>query len=327
MRAIVWTRYGPPEGLRLEQVSKPTPAPHEILIRVRATAVAAGDCELRALRVSLGLRILVRLLMGPTKPRRKILGQEFAGEVEAIGVGVTQFKPGDPIFGTTGFRFGAYAEYLCLAESSGGSALATKPSNMSFEEAATVPTGALEALHFLRQVPRLKGKRVLIIGAGGGIGMFAVQLAKGFGAEVTGVDTTSKLEMLLGLGADHTIDFTQQEVPKRGMSYDVIFDVVGKSSYADCIRALAAEGHYLLGNPRPTARLHGFWTSRTSRKQVVSGAAKQRSEDLAQVRGLIEAGRIRTVVDRTFPLEELPEAHRAFESGKARGRIAITVAN
>jgi NADPH:quinone reductase-like Zn-dependent oxidoreductase len=326
MRAVVWTAYGPPEGLRLEEVSRPTPEAGEILIRVRATAVAAGDCELRALRFSLGLRIVVRLLMGLTQPRRKILGQEFAGVVEAVGAGVTRFLPGDSIFGTTGFRFGAYAEYLCLPESSGGRALATKPSNMSFAEAATVPTGALEALHFLRQVPSLKGKKVLLIGAGGGIGMFAVQLAKGLGAEVTAVDTTSKQELLLRLGADHAIDFTKEEFTKRGDRYDVIFDVVGKSSYGGCLRALAAGGHYLLGNPRLSARLRGFWTSKTTPTQVISGAARQRSEDLVQVRDMIEAGKIRTIIDRNFPLEQLPAAHRYFESGQARGRIGITVA-
>ncbi|MCI4372704.1 MAG: NAD(P)-dependent alcohol dehydrogenase [Thermoplasmata archaeon] len=302
---------------------KPTPRNNEVLIRIRATTVTAGDCELRGLQLSLGLRLLVRILMGPTKPRRKILGQEFAGEVESVGQTVTRFRKGDRVFGTTGFGFGAYAEYLCLPEKSNGRALARMPTNVGFNEAAAVPTGGLEALHFLRKAGDLRGQRVLIIGAGGGIGTFAVQLAKHFGAEVTAVDSPGRQDFLNSIGADRVVDYTREDSTQVSESYDVIFDVVGKSSFSNCIRALTEKGFYLLGNATLSSKARGLWTSMRGTKKVIFGAAAQRSEDLVFLGGLIESGRIRSVVDRTYPLEQTPAAHGYFESGRARGKIII----
>lgn len=325
MRASVWTRYGPPEGLRLEEVAKPSPKSGELLIKIHATTVTAGDCELRGLRFSLGLRLLVRLIVGLSRPRRKILGQELAGEVEAIGKDVTRFRPGDQVFGTTGFRFGAYAEYICLPEKSQGGAVAIKPTNTTYEEAAAAPTGGLEALHFLRKAGDLGGRQVLIVGAGGGIGTFAVQLAKYFGAVVTGVDSTGKLPMLRSIGADRVIDYTREDFTKRGESYDVIFDVIGRSVFSDSLAALRKDGRYLLGNPRLSTVLRGRWSSAKGSKKVISGAAKQTSEDLGVLRQLLEAGTIRSVLDRRFPLERIPEAHRYVESGQVQGKVVITV--
>jgi NADPH:quinone reductase-like Zn-dependent oxidoreductase len=325
MRAIVWTRYGPPEGLQLQEVAKPTPKNGEVLIRIHATTVTAGDCELRSLHFSIWLRLVVRVLMGLTQPRRKILGQELAGEVEAVGRDVHRFRKGDRVFGTTGFGFGAYAEYICLPEKPRAGALATKPANMSFEEAAGVPTGGLEALHFLRKVKDLSGRRILILGAGGGIGTFAVQLARYYGAEVTGVDSTGKLDLLRSIGADRVIDYTRDDFTKVGETYDVIFDVVGRSSFSDSLAVLSEDGCYLLGNPHLSTMVRALWTSMTGRKKVVFGAARQRVEDLVLLRELIEAGKIRSVIDRRYPLEQIPDAHRYFESGNARGRVVITV--
>jgi NADPH:quinone reductase-like Zn-dependent oxidoreductase len=327
MRAIVWTRYGPPEGLRLQEVDPPTPTNDQLLIRIRATTVSAGDCELRGLKFSIGLRFLVRLLMGVSKPRRKILGQELAGDVEAVGRDVTLFRKGDPVFGTTGFGFGAYAEYICLSEKPRSAAIALKPANMSYEEAAAVPTGGLEALHFLRKAGNLDGRRVVIVGGGGGIGTFAVQLAKRFGAEVTAVDQTGKLEMLRAIGADRVLDYTREDFAARGETYDVIFDVVGKSSFSGSLAALRDGGRYLLGNPRLSARVRGVWVSAKGHKKVIFGAARQKSEDLVFLRQLIEEGKVRSVIDRRFPLDHIAEAHRYVGTGVVQGKVVIIVSS
>jgi NADPH:quinone reductase-like Zn-dependent oxidoreductase len=321
----VWTRYGPPEGLQLGELPKPTPKGREVLVKIHATAIAAGDCELRALRFSLGLRIVVRMLMGIRRPRRKVLGQELAGEVEEVGAKVTRFRRGDQVFGTTGFGFGAYAEYICLVERGRSGALAMKPVNMTYEEAAAVPTGGLEARHFLRRAGTLNGRSVVINGAGGGIGMYAVQLAKHFGARVTAVDSAEKLDMLRALGADRVVDFAREDFTRMGEKYDVIFDVVGRSALSDCLAALHPGGRCLLGNPRLSAMVRGRWVSATGSKKVIFGPSEQRSEDLEFLRRLIEAGKLRTVIDRRLPLERVPEAHRYFDTGLALGRVVITL--
>jgi len=325
MRAIVWTRYGPPEGLRLEEIPEPTPDAREIRVRVFATTAAAGDCELRALRFSFGLRLLVRLLMGPLRPRNKVLGQEFSGVVDAVGRAVSRFRVGDPVFGTTGFRFGAYADYVCLPESSPDAALTGKPTRMTFEEAAAVPTGGLEALHFLRRAGDLADRRVLIVGAGGGIGTFAIQLAKFFGAHVTAVDREEKREAMLSVGADRVLDFAREDYTAGAERYDVVFDVVGKSPYAETLAILAPRGVYLLGNPNLRTMMRGFWTSRTTATNVKFGAAKPTTEDLEFLRGLIESGRVRSLIDRRFPLERMVDAHRYVDTGSALGKVVITV--
>jgi len=325
LRAVVWTQYGPPEGLRLEEVPKPVPQAKELLIRVRAVAVAAGDCELRALRFGLGMRLLVRLLMGPIRPRRKVLGQEFSGEIEAVGAGVTRYRVGDAVYGTTGFRFGAYAEYLCVREEADDGAVAIKPANMTHEEAATLPTGGMEALHFLEKAGPLLGRRVLVNGAGGGIGSLAVQLAKVQGADVTGVDTTRRIALVRRLGATTAIDYTEQDFAKDAATYDVIFDVVGRWRLARSLRALRPGGVYLAANPRLAALMGAPWSRAWSGKRVVVRGSHPRSADLDRLRTLIEAGALHASIDRTFPLEQLPEAHRFVDGGLASGRVVITV--
>jgi NADPH:quinone reductase-like Zn-dependent oxidoreductase len=325
VRAIVWVEYGPPEGLRLREVAQPVPKPEEVRIRLRASGVAAGDCELRALRFSFGLRLLVRLMMGPIRPRDKILGQEFAGEVEAVGSRVSRLRVGDAVYGTTGFRFGAYAEYLCVRDRSRDGAVALKPANMTFEQAATVPTGGLEAWHFLRQAGSLRDRTVLIVGAGGGIGLPAIQIAKALGAHVTGVDTTARLEVMRGAGADRVIDFTQENFSRSPEPYDVVFDVVGRGRFADGLRAVRRGGVYLLANPSLRAILRGPWATATGRTRVVVRGAPPRVEELEYLRGLIEAGQLRAIIDRTYPLERVVEAHRYIDAGLARGRVVLTL--
>lgn len=327
MKAIVWTKYGPPDVLQLQEVEKPAPKDNELLIRVVAATVTAGDCEVRSLKLPLWLSLPMRLYIGLRKPSRVvILGQELAGEVEAVGKDVTRFKAGDQVFGSTGFSFGAYAEYVCLPADSAGSALARKPANITYEEAAAVPTGGLEALHFLRLGNVQNGQKVLINGAGGSIGTFGLQLARHFGAEVTAVDSAEKMDMLRSLGAARVIDYTQEDFTKSGETYDVIFDVVGKSPYSGAVRSLEPNGRYLIANPTLTKMLRGQWTSMRSSKQVTTAAAGRKSEDLIFLKELVEAGKLKTVIDRRYPLEQTVEAHRYVETGRKKGNLIITVA-
>jgi NADPH:quinone reductase-like Zn-dependent oxidoreductase len=265
--------------------------------------------------------------VGIRKPKRiTILGMDLAGKIEAVGKNVKQFKKGDQVFAATSFiHMGTYTEYICLPEEPEEGALATKPTNMTYQEAAAVPTGGLEALHFLRQGNIQSGQKVLINGAGGTIGTFAVQLAKYFGAEVTSVDSTSKLDMLDSIGADHVIDYTKEDFTKSGENYDVIFDVVGKSSFSGSIRSLKQNGRYLIANPRPLQMARGRWTSMTNNKKVIYGAAYLRTENLLFLKELIEAKKIVAVIDRCYPLEQIVEAHRYVESGNKKGQVVITV--
>jgi len=265
MKAIVWTKYGAPQVLRLREVEKPSPKENEVLVKIHATTVTAGDCEMRRLELPLFLSTPMRIYNGLRAPKRiTILGQELSGEIEAAGANVKSFKPGDQVFGTTGFNLGGYAEYICLAGDSEESALALKPVNMSFEEAAAVPFGGLESLHFLRQAHIQPGQKVLINGAGGSIGTFGVQLAKHYGAEVTAVDSADKLDMLLSIGADHVIDYREEDFTKSRKKYDVVFDVIGKSPFSGSIRALEEGGCFLMANPRISYMLRGSWVSRKS---------------------------------------------------------------
>lgn len=326
MKAIVWTKYGSPDGLQFKETAKPAPKANEVLIKIHATTVTAGDSEARSLKMPILTQLPLRMYAGLRKPERiTILGQELAGEIEAIGKDVKRFKAGDQVFGTTGLGFGAYAEYICLPEKSALGVLAAKPANMTYAEAAAVPTGGLETLHFIRKGNIQRGEKVLIIGAGGSIGTFAVQLAKHFGAQVTGVDSSDKLNMLRSIGADHVIDYTQEDFTRNGETYDVIFDVPGKSSFSGSIGSLKQNGRYLLANPGLSHMLQGPWTSMRSGKKVIFGAASQKTEDLVFLRDLIEAGKIKTVIDRDYSLEQIAEAHKYVEAGLKKGNIVITV--
>jgi NADPH:quinone reductase-like Zn-dependent oxidoreductase len=325
MKAIVWTQYGPPEGLVLRDVPKPAPKDNEVLIRIHATTVSAGDYELRSLKMPLVISLPLRLYLGPFHPRNLILGQELAGEIEAAGKDVTLFRPGDQVIAWTTFHFGAYAEYTCLSEKG---ILAKKPSRMTYEEAATLPIGGLEAVNFLRRGHIQNGEKVLIYGAGGSIGTYAVQLAKDLGARVTGVDSAEKLEMLRSIGADSVVDYTKEDFTRSGETYDVIFDVVGKTSYSRSVRSLTPHGRYLIDNAGPSYRVRAAWTSARSHRQVVpwiDRTASQYTEDFQLLNDLIEVGKIRSVIDRTYPLEEIPEAHRYVATGQKKGSVVITV--
>ncbi len=322
MKAIVYTKYGPPEVLHLKDVQKPTPKDNEVLIKVHAATVTAGDCEIRSFTFPLWLWVPVRIMFGIIKPRIQILGQELAGEIESAGNEVKRFKKGDQVFATTGTHFGAYAEYICMP---GTDPMAIKPANMSYEEAASMPTGGYNALHFLRKANIQSGQKLLINGAGGSIGTIVVQLAKHFEADVTAVDSADKLDMLRSIGADHVIDYTQEDFTKNDETYDVIFDVVGKSSFSHSIRSLKKDGRYLLGNPRLLPMIRGLWTSMTGDKKVMFEFASYKTEDLVFLKELIEAGKIKAVIDRCYPLEQVAEAHAYVDTGRKKGSVVIAI--
>ncbi|HEV2118935.1 MAG TPA: NAD(P)-dependent alcohol dehydrogenase [Candidatus Bathyarchaeia archaeon] len=321
MKAIVCTRYGPPEVLQLKEIEKPSPKENEVLIRVHATTVTAGDVGLRSLRFPLLSQPLVRVGFGFRGPRMKILGQEVAGEIESVGGAVKMFGKGDQVFAWTGFHLCGYAEYICLRE---GGVLANKPANMGYDEAATLGVGGLEAWRLFRKGNVQSAERVLINGAGGSIGTYAVQIAKYYGAEVTGVDSTGKLDMLRSIGAHHVIDYTQADFTRNGETYDVIFDVIGTSSFSRSLRSLKQNGRYLLGNPRLSHMIRGGWVSRRTSKKVIFGGTG-RAEDLWMLKELVEKGGIVSVIDRRYPLEETAEAHRYVDTGKKKGNVIITV--
>ena len=323
MKAIIWTAYGSPDVLKLSEIDKPTPADHEVLVRVKAATVFAGDCEMRRFDFPISFWFPLRLMFGLRRPKRKVQipGQELAGEVVAAGDKVTKFKKGDKVFAALE-QLGACAEYKCLDERR---AIAHKPENMSFEEAATVPVGGLNALHFVRKSDIRGGEKVVVYGAAGSIGTFAVQIAKDSGAEVTAVDSTGKLNMLRSIGADHVIDYTQEDFTESGEVYDVIIDIVGKSSYSRCVRSLNPGGRYILGNPRFSGLFRGWWTSTTSNKKVIAALAGYKAKDLEILKKLIEAGEIRTVIDRQYPLERIADAHRYVETGQKTGHVVINV--
>jgi len=327
MKAIVWTAYGPPDVLQLRELEKPSPRDDEVLIRIHATTVTAGDCEQRGLRLPLWYALPMRAYVGLRRPRRvTILGMDLAGEIESVGQDVRLFKEGDQVFAATGLAgMGTYAEYICLPEEPAEGALAAKPANMTYEEAAAVPNGGLEALSFLRQGDVQSGQEVLINGAGGTIGTFAVQLAKYFGAQVTAVDSAGKLDMLRSIGADRVVDYTREDFTKRGETYDFILDVVSKSSFSGSLRSLKQNGRYLIANPGPSQMVRGRWTSMTSSKKVMFGAAHPKTEDLIFLKELIEAGKLSSIIDRRYPLAQIAEAHRYVEKGHKKGNVVISV--
>jgi NADPH:quinone reductase-like Zn-dependent oxidoreductase len=324
MQAIVWTAYGSPDGLQLREVATPTPKDDQVLIKIHATTVTQGDCEIRSMTIPREFRLLMRLYTGVRKPRNLILGQELAGEITAVGAAVSKFKVGDRVFGSPEMGFGAYAQYIVLSEKA---SLALMPANMTFEEAAGVPLGGGESLHFLRAANIQHGQKVLINGAGGSIGTIGVQLAKAWGADVTAVDSADKLDMLRSIGADHVIDYRQQDFTRNGRTWDVIFDVIGKAPFGRGLRTLNKNGAYLLGNPSLITRFRGLWAKLTSGRRIVFGATDDKPEEMTVLKDLIESGAFRTVIDRRYPLEEMRAAHAYVESGQKAGAVIITVAH
>jgi NADPH:quinone reductase-like Zn-dependent oxidoreductase len=330
MKAIVYTEYGPPDVLHLTEVTQPVPADNEILVKVHAAPVNFGDLMARNFgNISAGefnmpaiLYFPARLAFGWRKPKKPILGSEFAGTVAAVGAAVTRFKPGDAVFGYPGQKMGAYAEYLCIAEDG---MVAIKPANLSYAVAAAVPYGGLTALTLLRRVNIRPGQKVLINGASGGIGAAAVQLAKHYGAEVTGVCSTPRLEYVKALGADQVIDYTKEDFTQNGETYDLIFDILGRSSFARCKGSLKANGVYLLASFKMKAVLQMLWTKWVGDKKVICAFSNEKSADLVFLKELIEAGPYTALVDRTFPMEAAAEAHRYVESGHKQGNVVITM--
>ncbi len=321
MKAAIYRRYGPPEVVHVEEVERPSPRDNDVLVRVHATTVAAADWRLRRARP-----FLVRIMSGLLRPKNRILGMEFSGTVESVGKSVTAFRVGDQVFGSTGFKFGAHAEYLCVPENG---VVAIKPVNMTLEEAAAVLFGATSALHFLRQANIRPGQNVLIYGASGSVGVFAVQLAKHFGAHVTGVCSTANLELVKSLGADEVVDYTKEDFSKAGRVYDVVCDTVGKSGFSRTLRCLKRGGFYLrvgasgglltiLGG-----MLRGMWISVTGAAKVLGGVARSAPGDLAFFTGLIEAGELRTVIDKRYPLSAIADAHRHAEAGHKKGHVVV----
>lgn len=317
MKAIVYTQYGSPEVLQLKEVEKPMIKSNEILLRVKATAVNSGDWRLRKADP-----FAVRLFLGLIKPKLNILGAVFSGDVESVGKDVKRFKVGDQVFGHTDMRFGAYAEYLCLSEHG---SLALKPDSLTHTEAAVIPFGGTSALHFIKKAAIQPGQKVLIYGASGAVGSTAVQLAKSFGAEVTGVCSTENVDWVKSLGADNVIDYTKEDFTTNGKVYDVIMDTVNKVSFSRGVKSLTKNGKLILSAAGMTEMLQGFWTSMTSSKKVLTGVIGHTAEDIDFLKGLIEAGKLKPVIDKIFPLEQMAEAHAYVEKGHKKGNVAITV--
>jgi NADPH:quinone reductase-like Zn-dependent oxidoreductase len=327
MKAIVYTEYGPPEVLQVKEIEKPAPKGNEVLIKNYATSVTAGDVNARDFSyVPAGFGPLPRLMLGITGPRKPVIGADIAGEVEAVGDDVKQFKIGDRVFGIDGENLGAYAEYVCRPEDG---ALSIMPTNMNFEEAAAIPFGASTALYFLRNKGDIqRGHEVLINGASGGVGVYAVQLAKYFGAEVTGVCSAKNLDTVRSLGADKVIDYTQEDFTQNGETYDLIFDMVGKNtSFSRNKNSLKQNGCYLAVAGGLKEMLQMQWTNLVGDRKVIfgGGTASERKDYLIFFKELIEAGDLKAVIDGSYPFEQTAEAHRYYDDGRERGSVVITV--
>lgn len=323
MKAIVYHRYGSPDVVALAEVPKPTPKSHEVLIRIHATTVTTGDWRARSLNLPAGFGLMGRLVFGIFGPRQPILGQELAGTIEAVGPAVTRFKAGDEVFAFTLAGYGCHAEYRTIAEDG---LIALKPADLSFEEAATLSFGGTTALNLLRDRAGIKrGDRVLIVGASGGVGSAAVQIAKHFGAEVTGVCSTGNLELVRAIGADHVIDYTREDFANTGDTYDIIVDTTGTAPFARCEKALKQGGRLVvvLGTLAQTLGLGG--PSRQSGKKVIAVVAAVRPDDMRFLAGLAESGELKPVIDRSYPLENAAEAHAYVDTGRKRGSVVLTV--
>lgn len=323
MKAITYAKYGPPEVLHVQELEKPVPRDDEVLIRVRAAEATKADCELRSFKFAVKWFWLpLRIALGITKPKRAVLGGYFSGEVDSLGKNVTRLSIGEQVFGAAQLRMGAYAEFICLPASY---SIVTKPDNMSFTDAAAVPLGGLNALHFLRRADVRPGDEVLINGAGGSIGAHAVQIAKAMGADVTAVDKTIKEDFVRGLGADGFIDYTKQDFTSMGRTYDVIFDMVPGSSYGACIKLLNAGGRYLSGNPRLSVLLRAPLTTLFSKKKAIVAFARESREELLALKEMIERGQIQTIVDEIYSMERAADAHRRVDTEQRLGAIVIAI--
>ena len=324
MKAIVYKKYGSPNVLELTELEKPKPRDNEVLVKVRATTVTSGDCKERSFEgIPASFWLPYRIYVGLLGPKKPILGCELAGEIESVGKDVSRFQVGDPVFVSTTFGPGTYAEFVCLAEES---AIAIKPDNLSYEEAAAIPFGGLTALTFLRDKAKIQsGQKVLVYGASGSVGVYAVQLASYFGAEVTGVCSTTNLELVKSLGAVKVIDYTKEDFTTKGESYDLIFDAVSKASVSKCKGALSPKGIYIGTFPSLTIVLQMVWTSMVGTKKVIFSVNEEKAEDLVFLKELIEAGHIKPVIDKKYPLAQTAEAHRYVDQGHKKGNVVITL--
>lgn len=319
MKAVVYTQYGSPQVLQLREVAKPTPKDNEVLVRIKATAVNSGDVRLRKADP-----FAVRFMLGLTKPKINTLGVVFSGEVESTGKDVTLFKIGDQVFGHTDMSFGTYAAYKCLPENG---SLALKPSNISHQEAAVIPFGGTTALHFIKKADIKQGQKVLIVGASGAVGSAAVQLAKFYGAVVTGVCSTGNKALVKSLGADEVIDYTKEDFTENGETYDVIFDTVKTIPVFRALKSLNKNGVLILSAAMVKEMFQGFWISKTTGIKVLTGVIQHQAEDIIFLRELIEAGKLKPVIDRTYTLAQMAEAHAYVEKGHKKGNVAIEIEN
>lgn len=317
MKAAVYVQYGPPEVLQVKQVEKPIPNKNEILLRIKATAVNSGDWRLRKADP-----FAVRFIFGLIKPKINILGSVFSGEIESVGEDVKHFKVGDFVFGHTDMSFGTYAEYKCLPENA---SIALKPTNISHKEAAVIPFGGVTALHFIKKAAIKPGQKVLVVGASGAVGSAAVQLAKSFGANVTGVCSAANIALVKSIGADKVIDYTKEDFTQNGETYDVIFDAVKAISVSRSLKSLNKNGIMILSAAGMSEMLQGVWISITSSKKVMTGVISHTATDIIFLKELIEAGKLKPVIDRTYLLEQIAEAHAFAEKGHKKGNVAIEV--
>ena len=322
MKAIVYERYGPPEVLELMEVAKPTPKHNEVLIKTHATTVTSADWRVRSLEVPLGFRLIVRLVFGISKPKQPILGSELAGVIESIGKDVAKFKVGDQVFAFSDASMGCHAEYKCMPQDG---AVVLKPPSLSYDEAAALSFGGTTALDFLRRGKLHSGEKVLVNGASGGVGTAAVQLAKYFGADVTGVCSTANMELVRSLGARHVIDYTKEDFTQNGETYDVIMDTVGTAPFSRSRDSLKAGGRLLMVLAGLPDMLRIPWVSVTSSKKVIAGPVAVRAEDLRFLAGLAEAGEFRPVIDRRYPFEQIAQAHSYVDTGRKKGNVIITL--
>ena len=322
MKAVVYSKYGSPDVLELKEIEKPTPKDNEVLIKTHATTVTSGDWRVRSLNVPAGFGLMSRLAFGVSRPRQPILGTELAGEIEAVGKDVRNFKVGDKVFAFSGAGMGCYVEYKCMPEDG---AVALKPPNLTYDEAAAISFGGTAALNFFQRGKLQSGERVLVNGASGGVGTAAVQLAKHFGADVTGVCSAANVDWVRALGAAHVIDYSKEDFTQNSETYDVIVDTVGTAPFSRSKHSLTEAGRLLLVLGGLPDMLLIPWVSLTSRKKIIAGPAAERAEDLRFLAGLAEAGKFTPVIGRRYPFEQIAEAHRYVDTGHKRGNVVITL--